>query len=153
VPAQVIATLYSSHFSTRENVAAESQEIAEIYNQHFPDAWYSMPENAIADAEAAAVAIAHNTIASTSNTIATTDDTIALKEDSIASSNIADNCDDESDLGNDESDNDPNEESYDATYDDAAAARNEHFYTCQCRGRADYDVFAFGRQQSCLLKA
>jgi hypothetical protein len=43
VPAQVIARLYSSHFSTRENVAAESHEITELYNRHFPDAWYSMP--------------------------------------------------------------------------------------------------------------
>jgi hypothetical protein len=81
MPAQVIANLYSSHFSTRENVAAESQEVAEIYNWHFPDAWYSMPENAIADAEAAAVAIARNTAAGLTNTIASTSDT------------IADNCD------------------------------------------------------------
>jgi hypothetical protein len=128
VPAQVIANIYSSHFSTRENVATESQEIAEIYNRHFPDAWYSMPENAIADAEAAAVAIAHNTAAGSTNTIASTSDI------------IADNCDDESNLGNDESDNDPYKELYDATYDDAAAASNEHFYTRQRRGRPDWGI-------------
>jgi hypothetical protein len=52
VPAQVIAQLYSSHFSSRENVAAESQEIAELYNRHFLDEWYSMPDNAVANAVA-----------------------------------------------------------------------------------------------------
>jgi hypothetical protein len=142
VPAQVIANLYSSHFSTRENVAAESQEIAEIYNRHFPDAWYSMPENAVADAEAAAVAIAHNTaagmtdtVASTNDTVASTDDAVASNEDSIASANIADNCNNESD-----SSYDPNEESYIATYDDAVAARNEHYYTRQRRGRPDWGI-------------
>jgi hypothetical protein len=120
VPAQVIATLYTSSFSDRENVVAEGQEIAELYNRHFPDAWYSMPENAIADADAAAAAIARSTVAIASNTAAGLPNTIASTDDTIA-----DNCDDESDLGNDE--DDPvadncddesdlgNDESYDAT--------------------------------------
>jgi hypothetical protein len=37
VSAQVVAQLYSSHFSSRENVAAKSQEVATLYEQHFPD--------------------------------------------------------------------------------------------------------------------
>jgi hypothetical protein len=165
VPAQVIARLYSSHFSTtRENVAAESQEIAEIYNLHFLDASYSMPENAIADAEAAAVAIAHNsaagttdavastndTVASTDAAVASTDDAVASTDDSVASVNNADiadnadNCDNERD-----SSYDPDEESYDATYDDrnwrqlqreADAEGNEHYYTRQRRGRPDWGI-------------
>ena len=139
VPAQVIATLYSSSFSDRENVVAEGQEIAEIYYRHFPDAWYSMPENAIADADAAAAAIARSTVAIASNTAAGLPNTIAGLPNTIASTDdtIADNCDDESDLGNDEDDpvadncdDESNlDESYDATYDDAAG--NEHFHSRQ----------------------
>jgi hypothetical protein len=148
VPAQVIATLYTSSFSDRENVVAEGQEIAEIYNRHFPDAWYSMPENAIADADAAAAAIARSTVAIASNTAAGLPNTIASTDDTIASTDdtIADNCDDESDLGNDEDDpvadncDDESDldESYDATYDDEAG--NEHYHSRQRRGRPDWGI-------------
>jgi hypothetical protein len=34
---QVVAQLYSRHFSSRENAAAKSQEIAALFDQHFPD--------------------------------------------------------------------------------------------------------------------
>jgi hypothetical protein len=104
VTAQVIAQLYSSHFSTRENVAAESQEIAELYNRHFPDAWYSMPENAVAD-----------TVALTTITAAGTADAVALTDNTVASTdNAGTNADNESDSSYEyHMDN----EAYDATYD------------------------------------
>jgi hypothetical protein len=150
VPAQVIARLYSSHFSTRENVAAESQEIAELYNWHFWDAWYLMLENAIADADAVAVAIAltTNTAAGTTDAVASTDDAIASTDDSVASTNDADNahnCDNESN-----SSYDPNDEAYDATYDDRnwrklqreanAEVDEQHYYTRQRQGRPNWGI-------------
>jgi hypothetical protein len=90
VPAQVIARLYLSHFSTRENEAAESQEIAKLYNRHFPDAWYSMPEKAIADA----VALTANAAAGTADAVASTEDTVASTTDAETN---ADNTDNDSD--------------------------------------------------------
>jgi hypothetical protein len=151
VPAQVIARLYSSHFSnTRENVAAESQEIAEIYNRHFPDAWYSMPENAVADADAVAVAVAHNTAAGTTDAVASPDDSVASVNDAdnaddCDNADNADNCDNKSD-----SSYDPDEESYDATYDDRnwrklqreadAEGNEQHHYTSQRQGRPDWGI-------------
>jgi hypothetical protein len=119
VPAQVIARLYSSHFSTRENVAAESQEIAELYNRHFPDAWYSMPENAVADA----AALTANAAAGTADAVASTDD---------AGTNANNNSDSSYKYHMDD-------EAFDATYDDRnwrklqreadAEADEQHYYT------------------------
>jgi hypothetical protein len=126
VPAQVIARLYSSHFSTRENVAAKSQEIVELYNRHFPDAWYSMPENAVA-----------NAVALTANAAAGTDDAVAETADAIASIDDAvDNADNNSKSSFEYHMDD---EAYDATYDDRnwrklqreadAEADEQHYYT------------------------
>jgi hypothetical protein len=120
-------------------VAAESQEIAELYNRHFPDAWYSMPENAVADADA--VALTTNTAAGTTDAVASTDNSVA----STDAADNADNCDNESD-----SSYDPQDEAYDATYDDRnwrelqreadAEVDEQHYYTRQRQGRPDWGI-------------
>jgi hypothetical protein len=113
VPAQVVAQLYFSHFSSRENVAAKSQEIAELYNRYFPDKWYSMPDNAVANA----VAVTADTVAGTADTVARTADTVAGTDDTAADSVNADAASVNFSFKYHDDD-----ETYDATYDD----RNWH---------------------------
>jgi hypothetical protein len=125
------------------NVAAESQEIAKLYNRHFPDVWYSMPENAVADADAVAVAVAltTNTAAGKTDAVASTDDSVALTDDA----DNADNCDNESN-----SSYNPNDKAYDATYDDRnrrelqretdAEVDEQHYYTRQRQGHPDWGI-------------
>jgi hypothetical protein len=55
-----VAQLHSCHFSSRENVAAKSQEIAALYKQHFPD-----------------------NVAETTDTVAKTNNTDALSVNSV----------------------------------------------------------------------
>jgi hypothetical protein len=139
VPAQVIAQLYSSHFSIRENVAAETQEVAELYNRYFPDEWYSMPENAVANA----VALTADTVAGTDNTVAATNDTVAATNDAVADSDNANASDSSFEYHDDD-------EAYDATYDDRnwqelqreadAEVHQQHYYTQQRQGRPDWRI-------------
>jgi hypothetical protein len=139
VPAQVIAQLYSSHFSSRENVAAESQEIAELYNRHFPDEWYSMPENAVTNT----VALTADTVAGTANTVAATDDTAAATDDTVADSNNGN-------ASNFSFEHHDDDEAYDATYDDRnwqelqreadTETQQQHYYTRQHQSRPDWGI-------------
>jgi hypothetical protein len=130
VSAQVVAQLYSRHFSSRENVAAESQEIAALFDQHFPGEWYSIPDT--------------DTVAEGDNAIAGTDNTVAEGNNTVAES---DNTDAASVNSSFEYHDD--NEAYDATYDDrnwqqlqqeAAAESQQHYYTRQRRGRPDWGI-------------
>jgi hypothetical protein len=108
-----------------------------------------MPENAVADADA--VALTTNTAAGTTDAVAPTDDAVASTDNSVASTDDADsankcdnanNCDNESD-----SSYDPDDEAYDATYDDRnwrellreadAEVDEQHYNTRQRQGRPD----------------
>jgi hypothetical protein len=136
-PAQAIAQLYSSHFSTRENVAAERQELTELYTQHFPDEWYSILENAVA-LTADTVAGTADTVALTADTVAGTDDAVAATDDTDADSNNKSSFEYHDD-----------DKAYDATYDDrnwcelqreADAEADQQYYTRQRHGRPDWGI-------------
>jgi hypothetical protein len=117
-------------------------------NWHFPDAWYSMPENAVANA----VALTANATAGTADAVASTDDTVAETADAVASTNDAvDNADNDSESSFEYYMDD---EAYNATYDDRnwrelqreadAEADEQHYYTQQRHGRPDWGIQDLG---------
>jgi hypothetical protein len=113
-------------------------------NWHFPDAWYSMPENAVANA----VALTANATAGTADAVASTDDTVAETADAVASTiDAVDNADNDSESSFEYHMDD---EAYNATYDDRnwrelqreadAEADEQHYYTRQRHGRPDWGI-------------
>jgi hypothetical protein len=120
-------------------VAADSQELAELYTRHFLDERYSMPENTVA-LTADTVAGTADTVAGIDDTVAGTDDTVAATDDTVADS---DNASDSSFEYHDD------KEAYEATYDDrnwrelqreADAEADQHYYTRQRHGCPDWGI-------------
>jgi hypothetical protein len=111
-----------------------------------------VPDVALAVLVSAGAAFAHaddaDAVAIAPNTAAGTTDDVASSDDSVASVNDADNddnCDNESN-----SSYDPDDEAYDATYDDRnwrelqreadAEVDEQHYYTRQRQGRPDWGI-------------
>jgi hypothetical protein len=134
VSAEVVAQLYSPHFSSRENVAAERQEIAALFDQYFPDEWFSMPDTGTVAEGNKNVAEGNNAVVETNNTVAEGNNTVAESDKADAAS------------VNSSVEYHDNDQAYDATFDDinlqqeAAAVPQQHYYTQQRQGQPDWGI-------------